>query len=105
MYLDRPAIEDTLGKVAGCAKGSRLAFDYFTTEALESGRPYWRFGRAAARAVGESLKFGVDSRPPSQERLSELLGSCGLALLEQQVLGRETRKKRAWGGFAVAVVE
>ncbi|WP_427017646.1 class I SAM-dependent methyltransferase [Pseudarthrobacter sp. P1] len=105
MYLNREAIEDTLRKVAGCATGSRLAFDYFTTEALESGMLYWRYGRAAATAVGEPLKFGVDSAPPSRERLSELLSSCGLALLEQQVLGHETRTKRAWGGFAIAVVE
>lgn len=105
MYLDRGAIEDTLSKVASCAKGSLLAFDYFTTETLESSTPYWRFGRAAAKAVGEPLKFGVDSAPPSRERLSELLRSCGLALLEQHVLGRETKKKRAWGGFAIAVVE
>ncbi|WP_168709336.1 SAM-dependent methyltransferase [Arthrobacter sp. PAMC25564] len=105
MYLDREAIEDTLRKVAGCAKGSLLAFDYFTTEALESSRPYWRYGRAAAKAVGEPIKFGVDSTPPSRERLSELLRSGGLALLEQHGLGRESRKKRAWGGFAIAMVE
>jgi hypothetical protein len=55
--------------------------------------------------VGEPLKFGVDSTPPSRERLSELLRSCGLAIFEQHVLGRETTKKRAWGGFAIAVVQ
>ncbi|MCZ9883837.1 class I SAM-dependent methyltransferase [Arthrobacter sp. B2a2-09] len=105
MYLDREAIEDTLRKVASCAKGSMLAFDYFTTETLESSTPYWRFGRAAAKAAGEPLKFGVDRTPPSRERLTELLRSGGLALLEQRGLGRETKKKRAWGGFAIAVVE
>lgn len=102
MYLDRNAIEDTLRKVASCATGSLLAFDYFTTEALESRTPYWRFGRAAATAAGEPLRFGVDRTPPSRERLAELLRSNGLALLEQRGLGRE---KRAWGGFAIAVVE
>ncbi len=105
MYLDREAIEDTLRKVASCAKGSLLAFDYFTTETLESGTLYWRFGRAAAKAAGEPLKFGVDRTPPARERLSGLLLSSGLALLEQRGLGRETKKKRAWGGFAIAVVE
>jgi methyltransferase (TIGR00027 family) len=102
MYLDRNAIEDTLRKVASCATGSLLAFDYFTTEALDSRTPYWRFGRAAATAAGEPLRFGVDRTPPSRERLAELLRSNGLALLEQRGLGRE---KRAWGGFAIAVVE
>lgn len=105
MYLDREAIEAILNTVAHCAKDSLLAFDYFTTETLESNMLYWRYGRAAAKAVGEPMKFGVDSTPPSRERLSELLRSCGLALCEQQELGRETEKTRAWGGFAIAVVE
>jgi hypothetical protein len=50
------------------------------------------------------LKFGVDSTPPSRERLAELLQSCGLALVEQRTLGQETEGKRAWGGFAIASV-
>lgn len=105
MYLDREAVEDTLHKVASCAKGTLLAFDYYTTVSLESNDMYWRFARASTKSVGEQLKFGVDSTRPSRERLSELLRSCGLALLEQRELGRETEKKRAWGGFAIAVVE
>ena len=97
--------EDTLRKIAGTAKGSVVAFDYFTTEATESNALYWRYGRAATRAAGEPLKFGVDSTPPTRERLSELLESCGLTLREQRTLGRESEKERAWGGFAVASVE
>ncbi len=57
------------------------------------------------KAAGEPLTFGVDSTPPSRERLAELLRSCGLALVEQRTLGAETEGKRAWGGFAIAVVE
>lgn len=105
IYLNREAVEDTLRKVASCSKGSLLAFDYFTTEALESSALYWRYGRFATRAAGETIKFGVDSTPPSRDRLSELLLSCGLTLLQQRTLGQETEKERAWGGFAVAVVE
>jgi hypothetical protein len=105
IYLDRKAVVDTLSKVASCAKGTLLAFDYYTTVSLESGDLYWRFARASTKSAGEPLKFGVDSTPPSRERLSELLHSCGLALLEQRTLGRETQKERAWGGFAIAVVE
>jgi methyltransferase (TIGR00027 family) len=104
MYLDRPAVESTLRKIAGTAVGSVLVFDYFTTEPLRSPGLYWRYGRAATRAAGEPLRFGVDSRPPSRERLAELLQTCGLALAEQRTLGAETGGKRAWGGFAVAVV-
>ena len=36
LYLDREAVEDTLRKIAGTARGSVVAFDYFTTEVLES---------------------------------------------------------------------
>jgi methyltransferase (TIGR00027 family) len=105
IYLDREAVEATLRKIAGTAKGSVVAFDYFTTEPLESQSLYWRYGRAMAKAAGEPLTFGVDSTPPSRERLAELLRSCGLSLGEQRTLGQETEGKRAWGGFATAIVE
>jgi methyltransferase (TIGR00027 family) len=104
MYLDRAAVEDTLRKVASTAYGSVVAFDYFTTEALESRSLYWRYGRAATKATGETLKFGVDSTPPSRERLAELLRSCGLSLTDQRTLGDDTQTRRAWGGFATATV-
>jgi methyltransferase (TIGR00027 family) len=105
MYLDRAAIEATLRRIASTARGSVVAFDYFTTEALESRAPFWRLGRAAAKAAGEPLKFGVDSTPPSREGLTALLQSCGLGLLEHRALGADTTAKRAWGGFATAAVE
>ncbi len=105
MYLDRQAVEDTLRKIASTAPGSVVAFDYFTKEALGSRALYWRYGRAATKAAGETLKFGVDSTPPSRERLAELLRSCGLSLSDQRTLGEDTRTRRAWGGFATATVE
>lgn len=105
MYLDWEAVEDTLRKIASTARGSLVAFDYFTTEVLESRALYWRFARASTRAGGEPLKFGIDSTPPSSERLAELLRSCGLSLGEHRTLGKETEGKRAWGGFAIAIVK
>jgi methyltransferase (TIGR00027 family) len=104
MYLDRGAVEDTLRKIASTARGNVVAFDYFTTEALTSRSLYRRYGRAAAKAAGETLRFGVDSTPPSRERLAGLLRSCGLSLSEQRTLGEESPDRRAWGGFAVAAV-
>lgn len=104
MYLDKEAAEDTLRKIASTAKGSVVAFDYMTTEPLESQALYCRFARAGTRANGEPLKFGIDSTPPSSEQLSKLLCSCGLTLCEQRTLGKETEGKRAWGGFAIAIV-
>ncbi len=104
-YLDRAAVEDTLRKIASTATGSIIAFDYFTTEVLESQALLMRSVRASLKAGGEPLKFGIDSTPPSSERLAELLRSCGLSLGEQRTLGQETEGKRAWGGFATAIVK
>jgi methyltransferase (TIGR00027 family) len=104
-YLNRAAVEDTLRKIALSARGSIVAFDYFTTEVLESQSIYLRMVRAMLGAGGEPLKFGIDSTPPSSERLAELIQSCGLSLDEQHTLGQELGGKRAWGGFAVAVVK
>ena len=84
MYLTREAVEDSLRKIASTAQGSVVAFDYFTTEALESRALYWRYGRAATKSTGETLKFGVDNTPPSRQRLAELLRSCGLSLADQR---------------------
>lgn len=103
-YLDKEAVQYTLRKIASTAKGSILAFDYFTTEVLESNALLMRSIRASLSAGGEPLKFGIDSTPPSRERLIELLQSCGLTLIEQRTGGHETEEHRAWGGFAVARV-
>ena len=104
MYLHKEAVEATLRTIASTASGSVVAFDYVTTEPLESQALYWRFARAGTRAAGEPLTFGIDSTPPSRERLAALLQSCGLSLAEQRTLGQETDARRAWGGFATASV-
>jgi O-methyltransferase involved in polyketide biosynthesis len=105
MYLEREAVESTFRKIASAAKGSIVAFDYFTSELFSSQSPYMRYARAATSAGGEPLKFGIDSTPPSRERLAEFLRSCGLSIGEQRTLGEETGAKRAWGGFATAIVK
>jgi len=104
-YLDGEAVETTLRKIASTARGSVVAFDYFTTEPLESQAFYWRYARAGTKAAGEPLTFGIESTPPSSERLAELLRFCSLSLGEQRTLGQETEGKRAWGGFATATVK
>jgi O-methyltransferase involved in polyketide biosynthesis len=104
-YLDREAVETTLRKIASTARGSVVAFDYFTTEPLESQALYWRYARAGTRTAGEPLKFGINSTPPSSERLAEFIQSCGLSLGEHRTLGHEAEGKRAWGGFATATVK
>jgi methyltransferase (TIGR00027 family) len=105
LYLERKAVEDVLRRMAGSAKGSLIAFDYFTDVPLHSPAPYWRYARAGTRAAGEPMRFGLDSAPPVRERLAEFLRPFGLSLAEHRALGKDTEKERAWGGFAVAVVE
>lgn len=102
MYLRKDAVEETLRKIAGTARGSTVALDYITTEPLESRALHWRAARAGTNAGGERWKFGVDSTPPSRDGLARLLEGCGLVLVEQRTLGPETDGRRAWGGFAVA---
>lgn len=104
-YLERAAVESTLRKVAGTARESVIAFDFFTTEVLEGQSLSLRLVRASLNAGGEPLKFGIDATPPVSDRLAELLQACGLSLLEQRTVGKETEDKRAWGGFAVAAVK
>jgi methyltransferase (TIGR00027 family) len=104
MYLERGAVEATLRAIAGTRAGSVVAFDYFTTEALESRELYWRYARATTRIAHEPLVFGVDATPSSRDRVANLLESCGLQLTEHQTLGEEDPGRHAWGGFATAVV-
>jgi methyltransferase (TIGR00027 family) len=104
MYLDREAVASTLRRIASTARGSVVAFDYFTTEVLASQALYFRYARATTTAGGEPLTFGVDSTPPSRARLAEFLLACGLTLDEHRTLGQETGGRRAWGGFATAIV-
>jgi methyltransferase (TIGR00027 family) len=104
VYLTQEDVEATLRRVASCAPGSILVFDYFSTEALTSKAPYWRYARWATDAAGEPLRWGVDSRPPGRERVAELLDGCGLRLVDAQILGPETEGRRSWGGFVVAGV-
>lgn len=104
-YLDGIAVESTLRRIAGTARGSLIAFDYFSTEPLTSRPLYWRHARWGTAAAGEPVKFGIDGTPPIGERLAELLRRCGLSLDENRTLGKETEGRRAWGGFAVAVVK
>ncbi len=88
MYLEREAVESALRRLASAARGSVVAFDYLSPQALESRSRYMRFARAATVAVGEPLRTALD-------RPGELLASCGLKPLELVQFGR-------WGGFAVA---
>jgi hypothetical protein len=71
-----------------------IAFDYYTADPLESQALFWRYARMGTKGNGEPIKFGIDSTPPSGERLAEFLQSCGLSVVEQHTVGQETNGKR-----------
>lgn len=104
-YLDEAAVRDTLRKIASLANGSIVAFDYFSSEVIESQALSMRSIRASLNAGGEPLKFGVNSTPPLRDRVAELVQDCGLTLIEQYTAGQEKQGKRAWGGFALSMVK
>ena len=104
MYLTSAGVEATLRKIGGCARGSLVAFDYFTDFVIQSKSAYMRYARLATRMSGEPLLFGFDSTPPVRERVAETLAACGLELVEHKTFGEEREAQRAWGGFAVAAV-
>ncbi len=104
MYLDREAVEDTLRKIAGTATGNIVAFDYFSTEIIDSRSFFMRYARAMISATGEPWRFGIDNTPPVRERVAAFLENCGLVLEEQRNFGPETERQRAMAGFAVARV-
>jgi methyltransferase (TIGR00027 family) len=69
-YLDKEAVKDTLRKIARTAPGSIVAFDYFSSDVLESQALSMRSIRASLNAGGAPLKFGVDSTPPLREHVA-----------------------------------
>ena len=71
--LDREVIEDTLRKVASTARGSQVAFNYYTTGPLDSKAFFWRIARTGTKANGEPLKFGIDRTPSYRKWLAEFL--------------------------------
>lgn len=104
MYLDREAVESTLRKIAGTAVGSVVAFDYVSTELIDSRSLFMRYARAILKILGETWSFGIDNTPPVRAQVAAFLESCGLALEEQRNFGPETAQRRAPAGFATAVV-
>ena len=81
-----------------------MAFDYFSSEIIESPSLFMRYARAVINATGEPWRFGLDNTPPARERVASFLKECGLSLDKQYTIASETRGKRALGGFAIAVV-
>lgn len=105
MYLDRAAVESTLRKIATTAKGSAIAFDYFSTAQIEDRSLFMRYARAVIKITGESWHFGIDTTPPARQRVAAFVQACGLTLEQHRIFGQESERKHARAGFATAIVE
>lgn len=100
MYLDGQAVEKTLRGIAGL--GGTVAFDYFSSAALEDGALIMRYARTAVRIVGEPFTFGIDTTPPARTRAAAFLESCGLTLVEHRTFGRESARRAVAAAFVIA---
>ena len=104
-YLSREAMEKTFRTIATIAPGSVVVFDYATEAVIKLRRsPLGLVTKAILKAVRESQTFWISSEPPVKNNLAALMDGYGLSLREHLNYGRETKRKRAFGGLAEAVV-
>jgi len=105
-YLSREAMEKTFRTIATLAPGSVVVFDYGTDANIKaSRRPFCRLHKAILKFVRESQTFWISSEPPVKKNLAALMDVYGLSLREHLNYGRETKRKRSFGGLGVAVVK
>jgi methyltransferase (TIGR00027 family) len=105
-YLSREAMEKTFLTIATIAPGSLVVFDYGTDANIKEYRkPLGLLAKALLKAVREPQTFWISSEPPVKKNLGALMGAYGLSLGEHLNYGCETRRKRSFGGLAVAVLE
>ena len=105
-YLSREAMEKTFRTIVTSASGSVVVFDYATVAVIQTRHtPLGLLTKAILKAVRESQTFWISSEPPVEKNVAALMDAYGLSLREHLNYGRETRRKRASGGLAVAVLE
>lgn len=104
-YLSREATEKTFRAIATIAPGSVVVFDYATVAIIKARRysPLGLLTKAILKAVRESQTFWISSAPPVKNNVAALMDGYGLSLREHLNYGRETERKRAFGGLAAAV--
>jgi methyltransferase (TIGR00027 family) len=105
-YLSREAMEETFRTIATIAPGSVVVFDYGTDANIKRYRkPLGRLAKAILKAVREPQTFWISSEPPVKKNLAALMDAYGLSLREHLNYGRETKRRRSFGGLAAAVVK
>jgi methyltransferase (TIGR00027 family) len=104
-YLSREAMENTFRTIAISAPGSVVVFDYATDAVIKMRRnPFGRLHTAILKTTRESQTFWISNKPPVKDTLATLMNTYGLSLSEHLSWGRETERKRSFGGLATAVV-
>jgi methyltransferase (TIGR00027 family) len=104
-YLSREAMEKTFRTIATMASGSVVVFDYASIENIKAyRRPLGLLTKAILKSVCESQTFWISSEPPVKNNVAALMDRYGLSLREHLNYGRETKRKRSFGGLAAAVV-
>ena len=99
-------MEKTFRTIATLAPGSVVVFDYGTDANIKAYyRPLCHLDTAILKAVREPQTFWISSEPPVKKNLAALLDAYGLSLREHLNYGRETERKRSFGGLAAAVVK
>lgn len=108
-YLSREAMETTfrtIATIATIAPGSVVVFDYATDANRKAyRRPLCHLDKAILKAVREPQTFWISSEPPVKKNVAALMDAYGLTLREHLNYGRETKRKRSFGGLAAAVVK
>ena len=99
-------MEKTFRTIATIAPGSVVVFDYGTDANIKAYRkPLGLLHKAVLKAVREPQTFWISSEPPVKKNLAALMDAYGLSLREHLNYGRETKRKRSFGGLAAAVVK
>ena len=102
MYLEEHAIQSTLCTVSTLPPGSRIAFDFFSREWLDSA--IGRIGGWSLTATyGEYFGFGFSVVPDFSGGLGDYLAKLGLDLEASRPMGDERDGKVPFGGLAMAV--
>ena len=108
MYLDDAAVDKTLAEVAGLARGSRIAFDFFSRELVFGRKPYMVMGKYMKYALksfyGESMHFGISTAAPARQQVLDFFEGRGLEVESFESLGRESGRGTPIGGSIVAAV-
>jgi len=104
-YLSREAMEKTFRTIATITPGSVVVFDYGTDANIKRYRkPLGLLAKAILKAVREPQTFWISSEPPVKKNLAALMDAYGISLREHLNYGRETKRKRSFGGLAAAVL-